>query len=155
MKPARKQSTGTERDLEAIIEKLAVKIHEAWMEFRRAEGWTYGEHQDDVLKTHPCLVDFDRLPEGEKEVDRRSARTTIQGLVELSYDITHLAQNAAASAQPSVLDDVRRHLMSKAELSLGSLGAMWKYCRVLSKSTAGDGLFLVFSDIETAGQTIS
>src|SRR2546426_12402107 len=70
-----------------IVEQLAAKVHEAWMRQRLAQGWVYGPQRNDPLKQHPCLVDFDRLPENEKELDRCTARTTMNGLMELGYEI--------------------------------------------------------------------
>lgn len=36
--------------------------HEAWMDYRRKEGWVYGVSKDPVAKTHPCMVPFGALP---------------------------------------------------------------------------------------------
>jgi len=36
--------------------------HEAWMNDKIADGWTYGETKNSEKKTHPCLVPFVDLP---------------------------------------------------------------------------------------------
>ncbi|ADQ52942.1 hypothetical protein CL89_gp255 [Aeromonas phage PX29] len=36
--------------------------HNGWLAVKRADGWKYGEIKDSVLKTHPCVVEYDELP---------------------------------------------------------------------------------------------
>lgn len=36
--------------------------HEAWLSEKKAHGWTYGDVKDPVAKTHPCMVEYDKLP---------------------------------------------------------------------------------------------
>lgn len=43
--------------------------HEAWMAFKRQEGWSYGPEKDAKLKRHPCMVPFDQLPEAQQAKD--------------------------------------------------------------------------------------
>lgn len=43
--------------------------HESWCDFKRAVGWTYGPVKDAALKTHPCLVQYADLDEGQKAKD--------------------------------------------------------------------------------------
>lgn len=70
-----------------LVEKLAEKVHDRWVEGRRAEGWRYGPVRDDEKKETPCLVPYEELPDGEKEYDRTTAMTAIQGLCELGYEL--------------------------------------------------------------------
>lgn len=37
-------------------------LHENWMGFKIADGWTHGPKKDDEAKTHPGLVPFEQLP---------------------------------------------------------------------------------------------
>ena len=57
-------------ELEQLVEKMSKNVHEVWSETRIKQGWTYGEQRNDELKTHPCLVPYEELPEEEKEYDR-------------------------------------------------------------------------------------
>jgi len=43
--------------------------HESWMKQKLEDGWKYGEVKDPELKTHPCLVPFDELPESQQAKD--------------------------------------------------------------------------------------
>lgn len=43
--------------------------HTAWMKQRLSEGWKYGEIKDSTNKTHPCLVDYNDLPDNQKSKD--------------------------------------------------------------------------------------
>jgi len=44
--------------------------HDAWMADKIEDGWIYGEKKDADLKTHPCLVPFDQLPEFQQKKDK-------------------------------------------------------------------------------------
>lgn len=43
--------------------------HESWMAQKLADGWVFGEKKDDKKKTHPCLVEFAKLPTEQKLKD--------------------------------------------------------------------------------------
>lgn len=43
--------------------------HQAWLEHKRAEGWTYGPLKDPVKKEHPCFVPYADLPAEQKAKD--------------------------------------------------------------------------------------
>jgi hypothetical protein len=43
--------------------------HERWCKEKMDAGWAYGPVKDGVLKTHPCLVDFDKLPACKQGLD--------------------------------------------------------------------------------------
>jgi hypothetical protein len=43
--------------------------HESWLEQKRADGWVYGEEKNETLKTHPCFVPYEKLPEAQKAKD--------------------------------------------------------------------------------------
>lgn len=47
----------------------------------------YGETRDDENKLHPCLVEYEVLPEAEKEYDRKTAMETLKLIVKLGYEI--------------------------------------------------------------------
>ena len=43
--------------------------HENWMKQKIEEGWVYGKEKDPEKRTHPCLVEFDQLPEVQQKKD--------------------------------------------------------------------------------------
>jgi len=74
-------------DLLGLTERLAEHAHDVWALGRLAQGWRYGPARDDAAKTHPCLVPYADLPEGEKEFDRRAALGTLTAVVALGYAV--------------------------------------------------------------------
>ena len=75
------------KDLEQLVEKMALNVHEVWAAGRVADGWTWGPERDDVKKHHPCLVPYDELPESEREYDRHTAVETLKLILSLGYRI--------------------------------------------------------------------
>ncbi len=43
--------------------------HQKWFEHKMNDGWVFGPVKDEKLKTHPCLVPYDDLPEDQKAKD--------------------------------------------------------------------------------------
>ncbi len=74
-------------ELTLLTEKIAENVHENWSAGRIADGWVYGPARSDEKKTHPCLIPYDQLPEGEKEYDRNTAMETLKLIVALGYKI--------------------------------------------------------------------
>ena len=74
-------------DIVHLTEVIAKNVHEVWAEERIKEGWVYGERQDSVKKTTPCLVPYEDLPDSEKEYDRKTAFETLKLIVKLGYQI--------------------------------------------------------------------
>lgn len=70
-----------------VTEDMARAVHNAWMDARRADGWTYGPKRNDELKQHPCLVPYDDLPESEKAYDYITAKAVISKLKEMGYEV--------------------------------------------------------------------
>lgn len=75
-------------ELLELGEYLAKNIHEVWAKQRMSEGWTWGPQQDAVGKTHPDLVPYEALTEGEKQYDRNTSMETIRVILSLGYKIT-------------------------------------------------------------------
>ena len=73
--------------LESDIEYISKNIHETWALQRLQEGWGYGTISDDEKKLHPCMVEYEALPEIEKDVDRSTVTQTIKMLMHLGYHI--------------------------------------------------------------------
>ena len=74
-------------DLIQLTEKLAENAHEIWAAERVSQGWVYGQERNDKLKTTPCLVPYDELPETEKQYDRNAAMETLKLVVALGYRV--------------------------------------------------------------------
>lgn len=73
--------------LNELTELIAENVHEVWAKSRMDQGWKYGEKRDDMEKSHPCLVPYDKLPEREKDYDRNTAMDTLKLVMKLGYDI--------------------------------------------------------------------
>lgn len=46
--------------------KTAEQDHENWLANKRAAGWRWGPVKDEAARTHPLLVPYGELPEGER-----------------------------------------------------------------------------------------
>ena len=88
-KPAPRDTSSVELPPEIVelTETLARNAHENWARQRMADGWRYGPRRDDARKEHPSLVPYERLPESEKEYDRRTAMETVKTILALGYRI--------------------------------------------------------------------
>lgn len=75
-------------DLLQLTEKIAENVHDVWAVGRMSEGWVYGEVKDLEKKTTPQLVEYNELPESEKDYDRNTALETLKLIVKLGYEIT-------------------------------------------------------------------
>lgn len=74
-------------EMEQLVEQLAHNVHENWALGRLNDGWTYGPERDDTLKKHPCLIEYDDLPESEKEYDRHTAIETLKLILKLGWKV--------------------------------------------------------------------
>ena len=70
-----------------LAELISKNVHEVWSFNRMKEGWTYGDKKDGVLKTNPCLVPYEELPEEEKEYDRNTALSTLKLIIKLGFKV--------------------------------------------------------------------
>ena len=75
-------------ELDEPVEMIAKNVHEVWAQNRMNEGWVYGNERSDTLRTHPCLIPYDELPEIEKEYDRDTAMETLRLICKLGFKIT-------------------------------------------------------------------
>ena len=83
-------TTGVElpEELKMLVEQMSKNVHEVWAETRIQQGWTYGEQRNDELKTHPCLIPYEELPESEKEYDRNTSIGTLKLIMKLGFKIS-------------------------------------------------------------------
>ena len=76
------------KELEQLVEEMSKNVHEVWAVTRIKQGWTYGELRNDELKTHPCLVPYEDLPEEEKVYDRNTSVETLKLILKLGFKIS-------------------------------------------------------------------
>ncbi|XP_075412509.1 ryanodine receptor 2 [Tenrec ecaudatus] len=73
--------------LEKIREKLAENIHELWVMNKIELGWQYGPVRDDNKRQHPCLVEFSKLPEQERNYNLQMSLETLKTLLALGCHV--------------------------------------------------------------------
>ena len=76
-------------ELEQLVEQMSKNVHDVWAETRIAQGWTYGKQRNDELKTHPCLIPYEELPESEKEYERNTVQETLRLIMKLGFEIVY------------------------------------------------------------------
>lgn len=86
-KPIDTSEINIPEDLLPLMEQIARNVHEVWAKGRIDNGWTYGAERNDAEKKHPCLVDYDELPESEKVYDRNTARETLCLILKLGWKL--------------------------------------------------------------------
>ena len=74
-------------ELMELVEEMAKNVHEVWAQTRMEQGWTYGEVRNDELKQHPCLVEYEELPEEERVYDLNTAVGTLKLIRQLGFKI--------------------------------------------------------------------
>ena len=74
-------------ELMTLVEELARNVHDMWAQARLDEGWRYGAERNEERMEHPCLVDYDELPELEREYDRNTALGTLKLVYKLGFKI--------------------------------------------------------------------
>ena len=87
-KPMDTKDVQLPEELNVLIEQMAKNVHEVWAQSRIEQGWTYGNERSDALKTHPCLVPYEELPEVEKAYDRDTALGTLKLICKLGFKIS-------------------------------------------------------------------
>ncbi|XP_058255378.1 ryanodine receptor 3 isoform X3 [Hemibagrus wyckioides] len=80
--------------LEKVRDRLAENIHELWAINKIELGWTYGKIRDDNKRQHPCLVDFSKLPETEKNYNLQMSTETLKTLLALGCHVVQVNVNA-------------------------------------------------------------
>uniref|UniRef100_UPI00358EA68B ryanodine receptor 2-like n=1 Tax=Myxine glutinosa TaxID=7769 RepID=UPI00358EA68B len=73
--------------MERIRDKLAENIHELWATTKVEMGWTYGLARDDHHLIHPCLLDFHKLPEQERNYNLQMSTETLKTLLALGCHV--------------------------------------------------------------------
>ncbi|CAB1444212.1 unnamed protein product, partial [Pleuronectes platessa] len=73
--------------LEDIREKMAENIHELWVIDKIDLGWTNGPVKDESKRHDPCLVEFSKLPEQERNQNVQVAQDTLRTLLALGFHV--------------------------------------------------------------------
>ncbi|XP_045306090.1 ryanodine receptor 3 isoform X10 [Leopardus geoffroyi] len=96
--------------LEKIRDRLAENIHELWGMNKIELGWTFGKTRDDNKRQHPCLVEFSKLPETEKNYNLQMSTETLKTLLALGCHIAHV--NPAAGEDLKKVKLPKNYMMS-------------------------------------------
>ncbi len=76
------------KELDKLVEQMSKNVHEVWAATRISQGWKYGKERNDELKTHPCLIPYEELPEEEKVYDRNTSINTLKFILKKGFKIT-------------------------------------------------------------------
>lgn len=87
-KPEDTSNVVLSKEILDISEIIAKNTHENWAKNKLDDGWIYGKVLDEDKRTHPCLVEYEKLSEEDKDYDRTTAIETIKLLVKMGYKIT-------------------------------------------------------------------
>lgn len=77
---------------ESIREAAARAVHDAWMQQRKEDGWEEGEQRDDGLRTNPCMIAYDQLPDSDKAYDIATAEVTMKSVIAFGYVVQPKAE---------------------------------------------------------------
>jgi hypothetical protein len=86
-KPADLSDVNLPAELEPLIEQMAKNVHDVWAQSRISDGWSYGPERNDERKEHPCLVEYEQLPDSERAYDRNTAIGTLKLILKLGFKI--------------------------------------------------------------------
>ena len=86
-KPADLSDVNLPAELEPLIEQMAKNVHDVWAQSRISDGWSYGPERNDERKEHPCLVEYEQLPDSERDYDRNTAIGTLKLILKLGFKI--------------------------------------------------------------------
>jgi len=87
----RKRPTGSRssslKGVECVLARESPeKVHESWLEEKRATGWKYGPAKDPEKKEHPCFVPYSDLPASQRFKDTLFVNA-VKGVL-VHYDLT-------------------------------------------------------------------
>ncbi|TSO67486.1 Ryanodine receptor 3 [Bagarius yarrelli] len=96
--------------LEKVRDRLAENIHELWAINKIELGWSYGKIRDDNKRHHPCLVDFSKLPETERNYNLQMSTETLKTLLALGCHVVQV--NASAEEELKKVKLPKNYMMS-------------------------------------------
>lgn len=116
-----------------LLEKLARYVHDVFRQQLKLDGYRWGKETNDKLKTHSSMVDFDKLPDDEKDQNRNNAGDIPTKLAVAGYAIKPARSNEPTFNFPGVdletLADMEHDRWMKAKLRIG-----WRWGRKTDKS---------------------
>ena len=89
--PADTSNVQLSEELMQLTEEMARNVHDVWAAGRIAEGWSWGPERNDARKENPCLVPYEKLPDSERDYDRKTAIETLKLILSLGYKIERIA----------------------------------------------------------------
>jgi len=77
------------------IEKMARLEHDLWRRVKEADGWVYGKQRDEKNRTHPDLVPWNDLHQGEREKNLTVVQQLPTLLARIGFQIARVADPGA------------------------------------------------------------
>jgi len=78
---------------EGELLRMARREHEHWRQAKQAQGWRFGNVRDDDRRIHPDLVDWDQLPQREKDKNLYFVRHLPQLLAQIGFQLDKVINN--------------------------------------------------------------
>lgn len=72
-------------EVEALTELLAKHSHDVYARKRIAMGWSHGPRRDDFTRQNPTLIQYEELPDSEKDQNRESVQEMMRAVFTLGY----------------------------------------------------------------------
>jgi hypothetical protein len=66
---------------------IAKTAHDVWVESKKAAGYIYGETKNANKKTHPLLIEWDKLPKEEQQKDIDIAENIIPMMRSVGFKV--------------------------------------------------------------------
>jgi hypothetical protein len=85
----------SEFEFNSICEEMARIEHNRWMAERLLSGSRYGPEKLTYPPTRPTLIHWDKLPEIEKEKDRKQIKSIFQKLSQANYRVVFRGSNSS------------------------------------------------------------
>lgn len=106
-----------------LLERLGKAAHKVYCSGKERDGWRYGPERSTEQKTHPLLVDYERLPEEYKESNRATVRNIPKKLARAGYVMIPSRSNEQPQEFPGddleALAEYEHELWMEAQLAAG------------------------------------
>jgi hypothetical protein len=86
------------------LERQAQLAHQAFYDVKKLYKWEFAEIRNDSKRLHNLLVEYDKLPEHEKEANRSTVRMIPKKLEQSDYTIAPAGTPGAGKMQPAEID---------------------------------------------------